>query len=51
MNKYQINYYKNVPNVGWVMESVRATNSVKKRMVAQLTKTPNIRCVEVVRLK
>lgn len=51
MNKYQINYFKNVPNVGWIMESIRASNSTKRKMVAQLSKTPNIRCVEVVRLK
>ena len=51
MNKYQINYYKNVPNVGWVMESVRATKSVRRKIVATLNKTPSVRCMEVVRLK
>ena len=51
MNKYHINYYKNVPNVGWVMESVRATKSARRKIVATLNKTSDVRCVEVVRLK
>lgn len=51
MPAYRINYFRNIPNQGWVLESEQIAGSKMKRQVVKLTKQKTVRCVEVVRIR